>query len=248
MRCRAVVVVAIILLFSLTGLVTNDAAAAVPGNTYVALLASFKEGDFGTTVTNRLYTLTPEFGYLDGEHELSAAIPLQSMTVSGAGLSSTESGIGDIVFRAGQRLWRDKVAGYSLSGALTLKLATGDENRGLGTGGIDVGISLSGNRDVGAYTFTLLTGYTQTGDSSTVNYDNVFSYGIGINRGFSRSNVFAALQGRTSALPGGTDPLEIDAGVFYLLSLNYVMIVDGFIGLSDGSPDGGIDVGFVRWF
>lgn len=224
------------------------AAAAEFGNAYAAVTAGFREGDFGTSVNNELYSLTPEFGYVSESYDLTASIPFHSLSVSGGGVSASESGIGDAVLRGGKRLWRDEQAAFSLNGALTLKLATGDENKGLGTGGTDVGASLSGTRKVGAYAFTALAGYTQVGEPSGVTYDNVVSYGIGANRSFTRTNVFASLQGQTSAVPGGTAPLEFDAGFFRMLSLDYVVIAHAFVGLSDGSPDDGMEVGVVRWF
>jgi hypothetical protein len=226
------------------GVLANDEA----GNAYAALTAGFREGDFGTSVTSELYSLTPEFGYVSDSYDLSASIPFHTLRVSGGGLSSSESGIGDAVVRAGRRLWRDEQAGYSLNGGLTLKLATGDEDKGLGTGATDLGVSLSGTRKVGAYAFTALAAYTQVGEPTGVTYDNVVSYGIGVNRGFTRSNVFASLQGQTSAVPGGTDPLEFDAGFFRILSPEYVVVAHAFVGLSDGSPADGMGVGIVRWF
>lgn len=228
--------------------VPTAAAAAEFGNAYAAVTAGFREGDFGTSINNELYSLTPEFGYVSESYDLSASIPFHSLSVSGGGVSSSESGIGDAVLRGGKRLWRDEQVAFSLNGALTLKLATGDENKGLGTGGTDVGVSLSGTRKVGAYAFTALAGYTQVGEPTGVSYDNVVSYGIGANRSFTRANVFASLQGQTSAVPGGTAPLEFDAGFFRMLSLDYVVIVHAFVGLSDGSPDDGMEIGVVRWF
>ena len=224
------------------------AAADEAGNAYAALTADYREGDFGTAVNNELYSLTPEFGYVSGSYDLSASIPFHHLSVSGGGLSSSESGLGDAVLRGGKRLWRDNKAEISLNGALTIKLATGDENKSLGTGGTDIGVSLSATRKRGAYAFTALAGYTQVGAPSGVSYDNVVSYGVGVNRSFTRTNIFASLQGQNSAIPGGTAPLELDVGFFRMLSLDYVVIAHAFIGLSDGSPDDGMGIGFVRWF
>jgi len=227
-----------------------DSAAAVEeiGNSYAALTAGYAEGDFGTSVKSELYSLTPEFGYVNDSYDLSASIPLQSLRTSGGGRSSTESGIGDAVLRAGRRLWRDPEGQVSFNGALLIKLATGDEDRGLGTGATDVGVQLSADRKVGAYSFIALAGYTQVGEPTGVSYDNVVSYGIGVNRSFVRTNVFASLQGQTSAVPGATSPLQVDLGFFRILSADYVVIAHAFLGLSDGSPDGGVGLGIVRWF
>lgn len=223
-------------------------AADETGNAYTAMTAGFREGDFGTSANNELYTLTPEFGYVSDLFDLSASIPFHNLTVKSGGLSSSESGIGDAILRGGKRLWQDEQAKYSLRGALTLKLATGDENNGLGTGATDIGVSVSGTHRISAYGFTALVGYTQVGEPAGVSYDDVVSYGVGANRSFTRTNVFASLQGQTSSLPGGTAPLEFDAGFFHLLSLDYVVITHAFIGLSDGSPNNGMGIGIVRWW
>ena len=241
-------VVLLVIAFSMGGVWPAVVLAAdETGNAYTALTAGFREGDFGTSVNNELYTLQQEFGYVSDSFDFSASIPFHNFPVSGGGLSSSESGIGDAVLRGGRRLWRDKQSKFSITGALKIKLATGDENKGLGTGATDIGMSVSGTRRIGAYGYTVLAGYTQVGGPTGVTYDNVVSYGIGANRSFTRTNVFASLLGQTSALQGGTAPLEFDVGFFRMLSLDYVVIAHAFIGLSDGSPNDGMGIGFVRW-
>jgi hypothetical protein len=251
-RRRRTVPVAILWCLVVNGEVVSPAAASPvgneAGNAYAALTADYRQGDFGTSINSELYSLTPEFGYVSDGYDLSASVPFHDLHISGGGLSSSESGIGDAVLRAGKRIWRNRQATFSLNGSLTLKLATGDENRGLGTGATDAGASLSATRKIGAYAYTVLAGYTRVGEPSGVTYDNAVSYGIGVNRSFTRTNVFVSLQGQTSVLPGGTDPLELDTGFFHMLSLEYVIIAHAFVGLSDGSPDGGMGVGIVRWF
>ncbi len=219
-----------------------------PGNAYASLTAGFKEGDFGTSIDNQLYSLTPEIGYVSQRYDMFMSIPLYHLNVTGNGISSSQSGLGDVALGAGRRLWADEPAVTSLYGRLNLKLATGDENKGLGTGGTDVGVSLSAERKIGAYALTALAGYTRVGEPSGINYDNTVSYGFGINRRFTRSNLFASLLGQTSAIPGGDVPLEFNVGFFSMLSLDYVIIANTFVGLSDGSPDDGIEIGMVRWF
>jgi hypothetical protein len=223
-------------------------AAEESGDAYAAVSAAYTQGNFGTHIRNELYTLTPEIGYVADDYDLSASLPLQSLRVSGDGGSISESGIGDAVLRGGRRLWRDAQGQLSLNGALSIKLATGDESKGLGSGATDVSGLLSIGRKMGAYSFTVLAGYTEVGEPAGVTYDNVVSYGVGVNRSFARTNIFASLQGQTSVLPGGTPPLDLDLGFFRLLSAEYVFTAHTFVGLSDGSPDGGVGIGFVRWF
>ena len=231
-----------------TSMVPNTAEASdTVGNIYTALTAGFREGDFGTTINSELYSLTPEFGYIGENYDLSASIPLQQLHISGNGISYSESGVGDATLRAGRQLWKNSKTGLSFTASLNIKLATGDENKGLGTGGTDVGASLSSSRKIGAYSYTALVGYTQVGEPSGISYNNVVSYGIGANRAFSRTNAFVTLQGQTSAIPGGVAPLEFDVGFFHIISQDYVFITYGLLGLSDGSPNDGVSLGIVRW-
>lgn len=218
------------------------------GNNYAAVSVGYAQGDFGTSEKRRLYSLTPEFGRVTGEYELSASIPLHSLHVEGDGQRTSESGLGDIVLRAGRRLWQDAQAQSFLNGSVSVKLATGDEDAGLGTGATDVGATVSAGRKFGDYSLTALLGYVLTGDPAGVDYDNAVLYGIGVNRRFSRANVFASVQGQSSVVPGGDAPIVLDLGFFRLLTLDHVVIAHAFLGLSDGSPDGGVGLGLVRWF
>lgn len=233
------------------------ASLALPGtvhaiegaaSNYVAVTAGYSEGEFDTSIKRELYSLTPEFGRITSEYDLSASIPLYRLRLEGDGLSTTESGVGDVVLRAGRRLWQDAQARLSLGGSLSLKLATGDDDAGLGTGATDVGASVSVVRKSGNYSFTGLLGFVLTGDPSGIDYDNAVLYGVGVNRGYSRVNVFASLQGQTAVVPGGDAALDVDVGFFHLLTLDHVVIAHVFMGLSDGSPDGGAGLGLVRWF
>lgn len=224
-----------------TAVASNDG-----GDSYFALTAGFSSGDFGAATTTDLYSLTPELGHVDDLNTVSVAVPFHHLRIDGGGSPSNDTGLGDAIVRGSRKVFQE--GEYSLTGSVSLKLATGDENKGLGTGGTDLGVALSGDRDIGLYTYTILVGYTQVGEPSGVSYDNVVSYGVGINRRFVRSNVFASLQGQTSALPNTSDPLAIDAGFFRFLTLKDVVIAHALIGLSTGSPDLAVEVGLVRWF
>jgi hypothetical protein len=86
---------------------------------------------------------------------------------SGTGAASTrqrDAGLGDVWFKLSREL---RIAGPGMTGVdLTVKLkaATGDVDRGLGSGGTDVALQLEGLHAVGAFTWFGHVGYRRTGD------------------------------------------------------------------------------------
>jgi hypothetical protein len=224
------------------------AAMGAEGNPYLSLSAGYRTGDFGTAVTSNLYDITPELGYVTSKYEVGVALPLLILNSEGDGSTTTEVGIGDMVARGGATVWVSPDARTRLNLGAAVKFATGDDNKGLGTGATNYGGFVSVNHEVSGTTVSVMTGYIITGSPQGVSYDDVVPYGIGLQRAFNRTNVYTSLQGQTSAVPGLQDPLEWDLGFFHILNADYVIKADGFIGLSDGSPAFGISAGFVRWF
>ena len=224
------------------------AAWSAGGSPYLDLSTGFRSGDFGTTVTSDLYDLTPEVGYVAPAYNAAVSVPLLVLHTSGSGASTTDAGIGDVLARAGARLWQARNAKTDLNAGVAVKFATGDETKGLGTGATNYGGFLSLNHDMFGSTVTLMSGYIIVGSPAGVSYDNVVPYGLSVQYRFSRTNVYTSLQGQTSAVPGLQNPLEWTLGFFHILNADYVLHPDGFVGLSDGSPAFGIRTGFVRWF
>lgn len=224
------------------------AALGADGNAYLSLSAGYRTGDFGTAVTSNLYDITPELGYVTSRYEVGVAMPLLILNSEGGGTSTTETGIGDMVTRGGATVWESPDARTRLNLGAAVKFATGDEDKGLGTGAINYGGFVSVNHEVSGNIVSLMTGYIITGSPQGVSYDDVVPYGISLQRAINRTNIYTSLQGQTSAVPGLQDPLEWDVGFFHILNADYVIKANGFIGLSDGSPAFGISAGFVRWF
>lgn len=240
--CRAALAGGITLLFS------TFPALGANGNAYLGLSAGYRSGDFGTAVTSNLYDITPELGYVTARYEAGIALPLLILNSEGGGTSTTDAGIGDMVVRGSATAWESSNSKTRLNIGAAVKFATGDEDKGLGTGGTNYGGFVSINHVVSGNTVSLMTGYISTGSPDGVSYDDVVPYGVSIQHAFNRTHVYTSLQGQTSAVPGVQDPLEWDVGFFHILNADYVIKTDGFIGLSDGSPAFGINAGFIRWF
>jgi hypothetical protein len=220
---------------------------AQEGRGYVDMSAGYKTGDFGTPTKSNLYYLLPALGYVAPRYEVSITIPYLFLDVKTAGVSNTESGVGDIILRGGAVLVPEAATGFSLDGSLAVKLPTADEAKGLGTGETDYGGFLALRQRLEKFKISLLGGYIKTGDTSSINYNDVYLYGVGLSRIFEQTEVYTSLEGRRAVVPGADNPLELNFGFFHLISKDYSLKGNTFFGLTNGSPDFGINFGIVRW-
>jgi hypothetical protein len=218
---------------------------SVAADRYANLDYAFRSGDFGTGSTVDLTALTVSLGWLDSDQEFSVAIPYLSVDEESA---DSVSGLGDVLLRGSRDFTIDRKNQSQLTGAVNVKLPTADDADGLGSGELDVGIGIAWSAMYGDWKPIASAGYTLVGDPSGVDYDDVFSYGVGIFRRLTRSGVYAALDGRSAMIDGTDDPLEASIGGFYLFSSSYALNAGAFQGLSDGSADYGFNVGLLRRF
>lgn len=221
---------------------------AQEGRGYIDITGGYKTGDFGTPTRSNLYYLAPTLGYVAPRYDASVTVPYLSLTNETGSVSTTESGIGDIILRGGRVLVPEGESGLSLYGSLAVKLPTADEDKGLGTGETDYGAFLSLYKRIESIKLAFMGGYIITGDPSSFNYNDIYLYGVGVSKVFDRSDLFASLEGRRSAVPGADNPLELNFGFFHLLSKDYSLKGSTFFGLNDGGPDFGLGLGIVRWF
>ncbi len=217
-------------------------AAARP---YLGLEAGWRSGDFGTSATTDLYSGVLSAGVAGGEWDAGASLPFYILDTEGA---DTETGPGDLYLRAGHTLLSETGGGTSLYGSGVLKLPTADEEAGLGTGETDLGGFLHLRQSLGSWQAGLFGGYTLVGDPPGQELDDVVAYGAELYRRLEGAGVYAGVEGRTAVVPEADDPLELYGGGFRLLAGDRAWTVGGLVGLSDGSPDFGIQTGVVQWF
>jgi hypothetical protein len=223
-------------------------ASALGGRSYLELSSGYMSGDFGTPTTSRLFTLTPTLGYVASRHDLSITVPYLALTNETGGASSTETGLGDIIGRAGAVLVPQNPSGLSVNGAVAVKFPTADESRGLGSGETDYGVYASVHQRLQAFKLSVMAGYLRTGDPPGLDYRDGFSFGIGVARSFSRTTLYGAFEQRQAVSSGFANPQEVSAGFFHLLNADYAVKGQVFFGLTHGGPDGGATLGVVRWF
>lgn len=222
---------------------------AQEGKAYLEVAGGYKTGDFGTPTRTNLFFVTPTLGYVSPTYDVSVAIPYLFLETSGsqAGMMNTESGVGDVILRGGRVLVPENKSGFSLDGSLALKLPTADEAKGLGTGETDYGAFLGIHQRLDSFKLSLLAGYIKVGDPPSIDYNDIYLYGIGLSRIFGSTELYTSFEGRRTVVPGAQNPQEVNAGFFHVLNADYAIKGGVFGGLNNGGPDFGLNLGIVRW-
>ncbi len=173
-----------------------------------------------------------------------------SMMMRGSSdVRGSESGLGDIVLRGEYDLLFEPVSPFNLVIDGIVKFPTASESKGLGTGKMDVGFSAEVGRTINNLYYYGRFGYMVVGEPSGADFNNPFLYGGGI--GFDVNPdlyLTLSLQGSTSIDNNVDNPLEAVASGDYRLQRDLSLNGYFLLGLSDGSPDIGVGVGFLRKF
>lgn len=225
----------------------SPGAPATDGQAYLALDAGIQAGDFGTPVRSTLYGVASTLGYLAKDYDLSVTVPYLSLRQSAAGQSVTESGLGDLVVRAGYVLVAEREGGMSLTGTAAVKLPTADEAGGLGTGKADIGATLMLGQRLGPVRLSVMGGYIKVGDPAGQDYNDVPLYGVGVSGAAGATGLYASLDGRGALVAGADNPLEARVGFFHLFGPRTAIRGSAFAGLNDGGPAYGASLGLVQW-
>jgi hypothetical protein len=160
-----------------------------------------------------------------------------------AGGTRTESGMGDSTLSASYTMYSGTTnrSGVGLSGKL--KLATGDEDRGLGTGSNDVSVQVDAFQEIERNTVFGVLGYTVFGDSSVVQLENVANVGVGASHRLDTGDsVGLAFDARQGATPAPAPQRELTAFWNHKLEGNWRTQAYFLKGFARGSPDWGLGI------
>jgi hypothetical protein len=221
---------------------------AAEGRGYLDFNGGYKTGDFGTATRSNLYYFSPALGFVTPRYDMSVTIPYLFLSNETSGLTNTEEGFGDIILRGGMVLLPETQNGFSVTGSVAVKVPTADENKGLGTGEPDYGGFLGVRKRIGQNRLTLSAGYIRIGDAPGADFNDVYVYGMGYARMFTRTELSAWYEGRRSLIPDSKNPQEISIGFFHIVNQDYSIKGNSFVGLNNGGPDLGLNLGLVRWF
>ena len=232
----------------------------------------YSSGDYGTSTTTRILSVPVTAKYTSGNWTYKASLPW--LRVSGdpnvvpglgdvvnlnprgrgrgvTGSTTTQptgsaSGVGDLRLAATYSFQTGSALGIDLTG--NAKIATADQNKGLGTGANDYGLALDLYRAYGNATLFGGVGYTVLGKSQYIDVGSVANVNLGASWKVGAGSVGAMYDWRQAASSGLDDRSELTG--FYSFSTAAANKVQLYAsaGLSNGSPDWGGGVSYMHGF
>ena len=171
-------------------------------------------------------------------HGNGNAAPVGTTPTAGNG---SASGLGDVVASAGYQLFtsNDQSFGVDLTGKI--KFGTADENKGLGTGKNDYGLSLDTYKVSGDWTAFGGVGWMKYGSSQYIQLKNGFNATLGAQYKLSHDDSFGAYYYyRERIATGGAPQSELTGYWNHKLGDSWRLQAYVMGGFADGSPDYGV--------
>jgi hypothetical protein len=253
-------------LFAALALSLARAALAADGELAVGTGVHYSSGTYGTSTSTQILAIPLTARYDTGPWTFKAYVPYLEINgdanvIPGfgpgggnnrgrrpAGQRSRASGIGDSTVSATYNVYgpaRDSGLGFTGK----LKLASGDEHEGLGTGSNDVSFLVDAFQQIERNTIFGVIGYTVFGDSPLGHAQNVGSIGAGLSRRLaSGDGVGASLDLRQGGAPAPLPQRELTG--FWNHRLDRAWRTQAYVlkGFADGSPDWGAGLSLSHTF
>jgi len=154
---------------------------------------------------------------------------------------TSESGLGDIWLSG--TVGVDAIPGdlFYLDVGAKVKLPTADEDKGLGTGEMDYTLQADFFKPLGNMTPFLTLAYKMRGEPSGIELDDSLYVSVGSDyRVGEHSNLGLSLDFQEAANSQSEDVLELFGYLRREISSNWTLMLYGYSGLEDGSPDYGL--------
>jgi hypothetical protein len=237
----------------LPALLLATAAFAAEGELSAGAGLEYTRGDYGTGSETKILSIPFMARYDTEAWRLKLTVPYLRITgqgdvIPGVGRTNrgqrgerTESGIGDSVLAGSYSLINDAPSKFGLDLTAKLKLPTGDQDRGLGTGSLDKTLQAEAFKSIERLTVFGTLGYTVFGDSDVVDLKNGYLYEVGAStRLDATDSVGASLYGRQPVVEGG--PPQRELTLFWNRRVQKAQRLQAYflLGLADGSPDVGV--------
>jgi len=237
--------------------------------------ADYSSGDYGSDTTTTILSVPVTAKYTTGAWSFKVSLPwmrvegdpnvvpglgtLTNLNPLGRGRgrgtgggtpttteSGSESGIGDLRVAATYSIDTGGPLGIDLTA--NAKIATADEDKGLGTGANDYGVAVDLYRD---FDGTLLfggVGYTALGDSDFIDVDSVLNANAGASWRVGSGSLGAMYDWRPAASDAADDRSELTGFYSFPAGERAKMQVYAVKGLSEGSPDWGVGLSLSAGF
>ena len=259
----------------LCALAVGGAAQAEDGFS-AGIGADYSSGDYGSDTTTRIFSVPVSAKYVTGDWTFKASVPwmrvdgdanvvpglgsIENTNPRGRGrgnnnpnpdptapTSGTTSGIGDLRLSATYAIPMEGNWGVDLTG--NVKLATADEDKGLGTGANDYGAAVDVFRDFDGTTAFGGVSYTVLGDSDYIDVGSVAGANLGVSRKLGTSNSLGVMYDWRQAASDDADARSEVTGFFTVPAGESGKVqLYATKGLSDGSPDWGAGVNLTTGF
>lgn len=217
---------------------------AQAADNYVGLAFSHSSGTYGTDVTTKLNRWVVNAGVLKTHLFAGVSVPYISLDSEG---NSSQNGLGDIIANVGYRTERSQ-KGFASEYSVAVKFPTADDSKSLGTGETDVGGFASVSKQWNDIIGSLGAGYIVVGNPSGGTYKNVSHFSLSLFKRFHNVGANVYMNYRSAVIEGAHDAVESGVSAYYVLSNNLGISGDAYAGLTEGSPDYGLQLGIVRWF
>ena len=256
------------------GLLAGGGVQAEDGLT-LGIGADYSSGDYGSDTTTEIFSVPLSARYASGNWTFKASLPwlrvsgdpnvlpglgnVVNLNPRGRGRGGlvgppppeeqargTASGVGDLALAGTYAFDTGGPLGIDLTA--NAKIATADEDKGLGTGANDYGVALDLYRAFGATTVFGGVGYTMLGDSDFIDVDSVANANVGFSHPAGAGSFGAVYDWRQAASSGFDDRSELTGFYSFAAGQAGKVQVYGVHGLSDGSPEWGAGVSYSHGF
>jgi hypothetical protein len=242
-------------------LVLSTPAAAQSGWS-MSFGADYAQGDYGTPVTSKQWTLPFTAKYEAEKWSARVTVPyvwIENPSVSRDGTPlpcagsatapDTASGLGDVMLAGSVNVIENRETRVLVDFTGKVKLGTADETECLGTGENDYYLQGDFTKSFGALSAFGTLGWRKMGDPPGVDFKDPFYYSIGGSYRFSRVNSLGFAYDYRQKLLDGRDPLS-EATVFLTHRFSETLRMQGYYvkGFSDSSPDWALGVIATRAF
>lgn len=161
--------------------------------------------------------------------------------------SGSASGLGDVVASAGYQLYTSQDGTFGLDLTGKVKFGTADENKGLGTGKNDYGVSVDVYKVAGNWTPFGGVGWTKYGSSQYIKLKNAFNANVGVDYKLDgANNIGTYYYYRQRIVDGGPSQSELTGYWNHKIGNRWRVQAYALAGFTNGSPDwgGGASVKF----
>jgi hypothetical protein len=262
-RFRMATCISLLTLSGFTSAVAQDVPDADPygwNEWSLSSGAEYTSGAYGDTVDTNIFYVPVSLKYENEAFQFKVTVPYLNIDSGGSviggvdggviiipgGTAFSEGGLGDITASATLNVYPDSGSELPyLELTAKVKAPTADEDKGLGTGEIDVTAQADIFKAFGNITPFATIGYKLRGDPDGIDLDNSVLGSVGLSIKSSDSLSFGAVYDyQGSATPLSDDISEFSPFVVVKPSQDVSVNIYGVFGLSDGSPDtgGGVQV------